>query len=71
MINVLVIGFFILERPPSFEDEIIFFRGEREFFLGIKFKGQIIRKDIFPEEIGLLVGELIRIRNGLREGDSD
>lgn len=68
---MLVIVLVIPERPSGLEDGIVLFLSWRYLTLRIKFERCVGREDLFEQEVSLLVGELVRERDGFRERDVD
>ncbi len=69
--HILVVVFLVFKRPSRLEDRIIQLEIRGELTLSVEFESQVRGEDSSEEEIGLLVGELVRKRYGLGERDED
>ena len=67
MENILVVVFFVLKRPPCFENIIALLYGWRKFTLRVELESQIGRKDFSEEKVSLLMRKLVRERYGFGE----
>jgi hypothetical protein len=69
--DVLIIVFFVFERPARLENEAFFLGQDRELAVGIEFERGIGGIDLAEEKIGLLRRYLVRERDRLGKRDVD
>ena len=68
MVDKLSSSFIIAKGPACLDDEILS-RANEELLFGIELKCCVRREDLAEEKIGLLVGNIVGKRNGIRHGN--